>query len=422
MYRLLLLMVFLVTSMVHSVEPTIKPSVEATTNLSVEHTPQSKNSGRSICLCMIVKNETAVISRCLKSVLPIIDYWVIVDTGSTDGTQDLIRKYMAENKVEGRLYESPWVDFSHNRNEAIELAKREADYLLYLDADEFLVFEPGFKLPQLDCDYYYYYMKHETLKYCRIGLTSTKKDFKYGGVLHEAMIPPPGTTCGTLDKIHNIFTSEGARSKDPLKYQKDAAVFERELAKDPTNARNVFYLAASYRDAGMGEEAIKNYQRRVSMGGWEEEVFQSLYQIALLQTDLGLDEDTIIKSYNHAYQFRKSRVEPLYQIIQLLRQQHKYDVAYELAKVASSIPEPKDVLFVNNWMYEYGVLIEQSVCAYWLGHYDECKAICLKLLENKSLPDHIQDTVKNNLSWANRKIVEKIIAPKQEAEVEVVAG
>jgi len=49
---------------------------------------------KTLGLMMIVKNEKDVILRCLKSVLPIIDYWTIVDTGSTDGTQDIIKSFL----------------------------------------------------------------------------------------------------------------------------------------------------------------------------------------------------------------------------------------------------------------------------------------------------------------------------------------
>jgi glycosyltransferase involved in cell wall biosynthesis len=72
--------------------------------------------GLTICLNMIVKNEAPVIGRCLASVRPLIDQWVIVDTGSTDGTQALIREALAD--LPGVLIERPWVDFAHNRNEA----------------------------------------------------------------------------------------------------------------------------------------------------------------------------------------------------------------------------------------------------------------------------------------------------------------
>src|ERR1700732_422892 len=71
--------------------------------------PESKKK-KTVCLNMIVKDETRVIRRCLESVKPVIDYWVIVDTGSTDGTQAMIKDFMKD--VPGELQERPWVDFA----------------------------------------------------------------------------------------------------------------------------------------------------------------------------------------------------------------------------------------------------------------------------------------------------------------------
>ena len=107
---------------------------------------------QKICLCMIVKDEAPVIVRCLESVRPIIDYWIIVDTGSTDGTQDLIEKYFHD--VPGELHQRPWVDFAHNRSEALVLARKHGDYSLIIDADDALEFAPGFKMPYLNADSY----------------------------------------------------------------------------------------------------------------------------------------------------------------------------------------------------------------------------------------------------------------------------
>src|SRR5258708_39069818 len=87
-----------------------------------------------ICLNMIVKNEAPVIQRCLASVMPLIDTWVIVDTGSMDGTQQLIRETLAH--LPGELHERPWVDFAHNRSEALELARGFGEYIFVIDADE----------------------------------------------------------------------------------------------------------------------------------------------------------------------------------------------------------------------------------------------------------------------------------------------
>ena len=105
-------------------------------------------AGQTICLNMIVKNEAAVIRRCLDSVRPIIDYWVIVDTGSTDGTQDIIREHLRD--LPGELHERPWRDFAHNRSEALELARGKGDYTLIIDADDTLEIAPGTALPDAE--------------------------------------------------------------------------------------------------------------------------------------------------------------------------------------------------------------------------------------------------------------------------------
>src|SRR5262245_25158942 len=109
----------------------------------------------TVCLNMIVKNEAPVIRRCLGSVLPLIDSWVIVDTGSTDGTQDIIREYLRQ--LPGELHERPWKHFAHNRSEALALARDRADpadYIMVIDADEVLEIAPEFVMPPLTEDSY----------------------------------------------------------------------------------------------------------------------------------------------------------------------------------------------------------------------------------------------------------------------------
>jgi len=104
-----------------------------------------------LCLNMIVKNEGPVIARCLASARP-IDYWMIIDTGSTDSTQVRIRTVMAD--LPGELHERPWRDLAHNRTEALNLARPRGDYILIIDADDVLGFEPNFEIPALEADSY----------------------------------------------------------------------------------------------------------------------------------------------------------------------------------------------------------------------------------------------------------------------------
>ena len=73
-----------------------------------------------ICLNMIVRDEAAVIERCLRSARPYIQAWAVSDTGSSDGTQDIVRRVLGD--LPGELIERPWIDFAANRNEALQLA------------------------------------------------------------------------------------------------------------------------------------------------------------------------------------------------------------------------------------------------------------------------------------------------------------
>ena len=87
--------------------------------------------GKTICLTMIVKNEIKILEKCFDSVVKYIDYWVICDTGSTDGTQNFIKKYFKKAGVPGELHETPWKNFGYNRTLAFQKAsqsKKKSEY------------------------------------------------------------------------------------------------------------------------------------------------------------------------------------------------------------------------------------------------------------------------------------------------------
>lgn len=359
---------------------------------------------KTVCVNMIVKNESKVITRCLSSLKPLIDYWVIVDTGSTDGTQEIIKSFMKD--IPGELHEDPFVNFEYSRNKALDFAKGKADYILIIDADEVFVFDENFKLPKLDKDFYYITTDFNGTEYGRVQLINNHLNWRWKGVLHEALDCPNATNCETLAGIKNLVRTDGARSTDPQKYHKDAKVLETALKEDPTNTRYMFYLAQSYKDAGEHAKALEWYQKRVDQGGWDQEVFQAMLEVASMQQELGMSPDVFAPSFLKAYHYRPVRAEPLYQLANYYRTKEDYVSGYLIASIAYTIPTSKDVLFVRKWMYDYGIPLELSICAYWIGKYEESRNISLKILEKENIPESVRECVERNLSFANKKIIE----------------
>jgi glycosyltransferase involved in cell wall biosynthesis len=365
----------------------------------------------SICLNMIVKDESSCIERCLASVKPYIDYWVIVDTGSSDGTQKIIADFMKD--IPGELHEKPWVNFEHNRNEALDLARGKSEYILTLDADEQLVPDAGFVMPKLDKGAYFATVRqNELVDFLRILIIRDVPSWHWEGVLHETLATAERQTSDVLTGIYNVTNNtDGNRSKDPQKFVKDAQVLEKALEKDPNNSRYVFYLAQSYADAGDFRQALKNYERRSKMGGWDQEVFWALYSMGQLQEKLGMGEAAFIKSYSDAYKYRQSRAEPLYRLIHYYIRSENYVLAYALVKEALRVPFSKDNVYVERWMYEYGLIVALSDCAFQLGRMEEALHACQEALTKPTMPQILRTQLTTNV-----RVIHEILAKANEQQ------
>ena len=350
---------------------------------------------QKICLNMIVKNESQVIERCLASVKPYIDYWVIVDTGSTDGTQEIIRKYMKD--LPGELYERPWVNFAHNRNEALQFAKNKGDYLLFIDADEELKFNENFSWPFLDKDSYVFRLLFNDFSYTRTQLVNNHLDWKWKGAVHEIIESDQAKTVDELEGVINFVRREGCRSQDKEAFAKDVKILEEILAAEPQNSRYVFYLAQSYNNVKNHSKALEMFQKRAGMGGCDQEVFFAKYAIGKMQEFLNFDTETITKSYCDAYVFRPIRAEPLYRLARLYRERGNHFLGYVFSSLGLTLSIPKtEGMLVEPWIYDYGLFSEFYVCAYALGKYDECLKAFDRVLSNSRISPDIRKCIEDD--------------------------
>ena len=336
---------------------------------------------------MIVRNEAKVIGRCLESVKHLLSYWSICDTGSTDSTEKVIRETLAG--IPGEFHRDPWVNFGHNRSLSMDRARGKADYHLLLDAD--MVLNQKAELPPLTADQYLIRFEGPC-DYAVPRLVSDRHVWNYLGVTHEYVDSPTAEPALMLPELSITHYEDGGGR--PQRYQRDTALLENALKSDPTNSRYHYYLAQCYRDSERFEEALQWYEKRVPMGGWNQEVWSAIYQMGRMQEILRHDWRVTLNSYLQAYNFRPTRLEPIYRIARFYREHEQFSLGYVFSRVVTEVGYPKDILFVEKDVYQYLLPLEHAACCFGLGRAEEGRRYCRQLLESGQLPQSELGAVK----------------------------
>jgi tetratricopeptide (TPR) repeat protein len=196
-----------------------------------------------------------------------------------------------------------------------------------------------------------------------------------------------------------LVSHDGARSRDPDTYLKDAALLEEALRTNPNNPRDTFYLAQSYRDAGRLEKSREIYLRRANMKGWEEEGWYALYQVATLDEKLNREPASISFGYLSAYQRRPTRAEPLVRLARYHRLRKEYELALLYARRAAAVPRPADLLFVDDATYHYSALDELSVAASYTSAKEEGRTALRELMKAARFPESERQRILDNCKF-----------------------
>ena len=354
------------------------------------------SAGPTLCLCMIARNEERVIERALRSVKGIIDYWIVCDTGSTDATPVVVLNTLSG--VPGQLHRREWVNFGHNRSEAIRLARPHADYLLIMDADMVAnVHDPAFK-QKLLADYYE--IRYEgDVDYTQPMLVSSRHEWRYVGVTHEYIDSPTARTREILSALTLTHVGDGAMRAD--KFARDARLLTEALGSDPDDPRTIFYLAQSLYFLNRYDEALPLYERRATLGGWEQERWYAMYMIGRVREWLQQPWDAALDAYKRAYEARPQRLEPLYQIVKHEREAGNYAAGYAYARIAGlAAPYPGDLLFIDRPLHLYLFPLELGVCAYGTARFAEAIAAFNLVLRRAPTERWIVDSAVRGRSMA----------------------
>jgi|LakMenEpi03Aug12_release.lakeMendotaPanAssembly.Ray.scaffolds.fasta_scaffold32047_2 beta-1,4-mannosyl-glycoprotein beta-1,4-N-acetylglucosaminyltransferase len=292
----------------------------------------------TICLNMIVKNESHIICNTLEKLCSKIkfSYWVICDTGSTDNTKEIIYNFFKSKGINGELHTDEWKNFAHNRTLALQRAYKKTDLLLVFDADDEIV--GNIKMPSAnDKIYDEYHLKFGSItgtSYTRVLLINNKKKFMYQSVIHEYIccLEPNATNIVIEGNYYVVSGRSGNRSQDPKKYLKDAKILEAAHAEaleknDPLYHRYSFYCANSYKDYGSFEEAIKWYKITLSQDNWEQEQYVSCLYIYECYEKLNQTENGFFYLVK-AFRYDPERVECLYPLLVHYCCENQHRIAY----------------------------------------------------------------------------------------------
>jgi hypothetical protein len=283
-------------------------------------------TAQTVRLAMLVRDEEANLERCLNSAAKITNLPpILVDTGSTDDTIALARSLGAT------VHRRKWRGFGPCRSELMRLAKGTADYLLLADAD--MEFRYDGTLPQLTADAYHGRILG-SIDYALPMLVRGDLDWRYQGVVHSYLDCPVATTDEVLPGLEVVDHGHTTEAK----LRNDLELLTADLIRNPGSARSCFYLAQTYFDLDLVDEAIQFYRLRAEMDGWDEETFYARYRLGVLLCEHRSFAEGA-RELLRAWEQRPSRIEPLRALANVAN------------NVANKFPHPGDRLFVHRDAY-----------------------------------------------------------------------
>lgn len=293
---------------------------------------------KTVCLNMIVKNESHIIEKTLTMLTNKIkfDYWVICDTGSTDATPSIILNFFKEKNIKGELFHHEWKNFAVNRTLALISAYNKTDYVFIFDADDDIVGDVCIPPVNATADAYNCIFRGNAT-YNRIQLVNNRIKWEYKSVIHEFItcVSKKDFTTEQLPAPKSYFFvsgRSGSRNQDPQKYLKDAIILqeahaEAVIAKDPLHLRYAFYCANSYKDYGDMENAIKWYKITLTQDNWGQEKYVSC--LRLFECYRAIDQ--IEKAHYYlieSYRYETQRAECTFELVHYYCLKEMYIVAY----------------------------------------------------------------------------------------------
>lgn len=384
---------------------------------------------KTLCLNMIVKNESHIIETTLENIIKYfnIDYWVISDTGSTDNTIELIENFFHKKNIKGEIVKQQWIDFSYNRNRALEVCWGKADYILIFDADDLI--QGDLNIPELTKDGYYLKMKEDEfdIEYTRRLIIKNDKKYRWEGVVHEILEPIDSVEDEIIKGDYNVLSRRiGSRNNDKNKSLNDALLLEKAFLNNDISqklkARYAFYCARSYFAYALvsGDDtyllkSIKWFEERLKFNLKDDD--QNKY---IVYENLGIlyekteQYDKAINAWVEGTDLDPDRAECWYDLTRYYNNINDLKLAYKYGMQGIQLPVPEHTNHILNIaIYNYGMAYELCIIFWKMRNLEKAYFYFKKAL--KYLPenflenfDHIVKSFKNLIQHDSKKEIENL--------------
>jgi len=287
-----------------------------------------------ICYTMIIKNGGPLLEKVLTENLPFIDRWCILDTGSTDGTQETIRRVLKNKK--GKLYEEPFVDFKVSRNRCLDLAKKVCKFSLMLDDTysmrgdirKFLDIVRGDQFS----DTFSLMIQSDDTEYYSNRIVKMDTSLRYIHTIHEVITDKNNVNVTVPPDQAFIFDHRAQYMEDRTNNRKqfDLQLLFKEFEEDPNDPRALYYIAQTYGCIGDEINKAKYFELRVNhpVQGYVQEKIDACFELArtynfkvncetkeLISSDYKLSDSMWKRCeelYMQAYELDQKRPDSLY--------------------------------------------------------------------------------------------------------------
>ena len=371
-----------------------------------------------LILTQIMKNEAHVANRMLNSIKPIVDGIVVIDTGSTDDSINVVKKWGEDNGVETYVFERPFDNFENSRNESFKKAREvflskndgHTYYNFWLDFDEQIELDSTFNKQKIDKDLYMFNTYIGSMKYTRNELCRLDRPFRFYGPVHEFIVcDDKNITSGLLEGLTVRVSMDGGswKSNIPAKYLSHAHILEKYV--NDTNRQDprwVFYCGQSYHDSACVQDnkeenderlrrSMKFYKERVSIpNGYPEEIFYAQYRIGTIMRAMEEPWNLALNELLKAYNFDPLRGEPIKAIVDYYLAIGEWHNAYLYSSFGKKNyhgknPYPQRLLFVDETLYVWRFLECHAAACFYTNRQDESRLIYQEMVKiSKEQPQY----------------------------------